>query len=274
MDIKHRKAIALLIALLLFTFSLPVIAEDSNVEEDIPTAVVGHSIKLPLQFQDDRGNCVALGEGYKDITIDSYVIEKPEGAKIDVDEEVGSATNLKNKGCTNIKISSDKVGLVNVQMVITVTDYNDSNLVYMSQLFVKFVPEKNKEIGAKVITMFIGEKNYVRDGEAKVAPIAPFIEGKYIYVPVRTLAEGFNAEINWDSESKTITLTREEMKVVMKSESKKIIKIVDGSTTTMEAETAPFIKEGVTLAPYRALGEVFCYKVIYDEQSKAISYTR
>ncbi len=274
MGLIHRRAITLLMILLLFTFSLPVIAEDSIVEENIPTSVVGQSIKLPLQFQDDRGNCVALGEGYKDITIDSYVIEKPEGAKVDVDEEVGSATNIKNKGCTNIKISSDKVGLVKVQMVITVKDYKDSNIVYMSQLVAKFVPKINEELGTKVITMFIGEKSYVQDGEAKVSPLVPFIDGGHIYVPVRILAEGFGTGIDWDSDSKIITLKREDMTIEIKNESKQITKKADGITTIIEAETTPFIKEGFTVVPYKALGEVFGYKVTYDEHSKAISYTR
>ncbi len=275
MGLIHKKTVTLLIVFLLLAFSLPVTAENPTVvAENVPNAVAGQSIELPLQFKDDRGNCVALGEGYKDISIDSYVIEKPEGAKVNVDEEIGSATNLKNKGCTDVKISSDKVGLVKVQMVITVTDNNDSNLVYMSQLGVKFIPEMNKEIGAKAITIFVGKKGYVQDGEAKVASIDPFVEDGHIYVPVRTLSEEFGAEIGWNSDSKTITLSREDMVVKIKNRSKEITKIADGITTIMEAETTPFIKEGITVVPYRALGEVFGYKVIYDEQSKAISYTR
>lgn len=275
MGLIHKKISALLITFLLFAYSSPVVAEQTNVsEENIPTAVVGQVIELPLQFQDDRGNCIALGEGYKDIIIDSYVTEKPEGAKVDVDTEVGFATNLKNKGRTNVKISSDKVGLVKVQMVFTVKDYKDSNIVYMNQVVARFVPEINVELGAKTITLFIGEKGYVQDGEAKVATMAPFNENEYIYVPVRTLAEGFGAEIGWNSDSKTITLTREDMVVEIKNGSKSITKVADGITTTIEAETAPLMKEGITVAPYRALGEAFGYKVIYDEQSKAISYTK
>lgn len=275
MVLIHRKYIILLVTVLLLVFNLPTMAENSNVvKEKIPTAVVGQSVEIPLEFKDDRGKCVALGEGYKNINIDSYVIQKPEGARVDVDEEVGYASKLKNTGCTEVKISSDRIGLVKVQMVITVKDYNDSNIVYMSELVAKFVPEINEDLGAKTITMFIGEKGYVQDNETKAAPIAPFIKEGYIYVPVRALADGFGAEIGWDSASKTITLTREDMVVKITNEAKNITKVIDGMITVVEAETAPYIKEGIAVVPYRVLGEAFGYKVSYDEQNKAISYTR
>ncbi|MDD7363769.1 MAG: copper amine oxidase N-terminal domain-containing protein [Peptoniphilus sp.] len=50
----------------------------------------------------------------------------------------------------------------------------------------------------QIVTMSIGKKDYVVDGEKKTMDVVPFIEKGSTYVPMRYVAEAFHKSVEWD----------------------------------------------------------------------------
>lgn len=100
--------------------------------------------------------------------------------------------------------------------------------------------------------------------ESDVAP--QIIDGRTM-VPVRAIFEGVGAEVDWNSDTKTITGSKNGINVVMTLDSNKAT--VNGNEITMDC--APLIIEGRTLAPARYVAEAFGCKVNWDSENKTVS---
>ncbi len=59
----------------------------------------------------------------------------------------------------------------------------------------------------KVIEMWVGKKEMLVNGLKVTNDVAPVIIGERTYVPVRFVAENLNCDVNWDGETRTVTLT-------------------------------------------------------------------
>lgn len=94
------------------------------------------------------------------------------------------------------------------------------------------------------------------------------IEGRTM-LPVRDIFEAVGAEVNWESETKTIISTKGLKSVSMSIGSD--VMYIDGSETTMDAK--PLIIDGRTLAPARYVAEAFGYDVEWDGESKTVIIT-
>ena len=62
--------------------------------------------------------------------------------------------------------------------------------------------------GDTVITVRIGEKQILANGAAVPLDTAAFIEGGRTYLPVRAVADALGAEVGWDGDTATATLTK------------------------------------------------------------------
>lgn len=240
-------------------------------------AEVGKAATVTVQLVDENGNKVAFGDEVGSVDFDSYVISKPAGANVSCDEASGFSKDLKEKGNATVDIKSNKAGEVKVQFVIKAPKTDGSaETTYTGVATAKFGAAVDTTLGAKAVTMFIGNTGYVQDGAVKTTDVAPFInpENNRTYVAVRALGEAFGAEADWDNTTKTATFTRPDMVVSITVGSNVITKVADGVTTTTEIDAPAFIKDGRTVLPFRAVGEAFGYKVGYDANTKAVSFTK
>lgn len=145
-----------------------------------------------------------------------------------------------------------------------------------SDFQVFFYPE-GQEPGsaAKRVVMFIGLKSYSQDGISKISEVAPFIKDGRTFVAVRPLAEAFGANIDWNAETQTVTLSRPDLTLKIMIGSNKIVKTANGITFSVNADVPAFITaEGRTVLPFRAIGEAFGVAVSYDAATQSVSYTQ
>lgn len=129
-------------------------------------------------------------------------------------------------------------------------------------------------VGAKNVTMFIGNAAYVQDGVAKVTDVAPFIKDNRTFVAIRPVADAFGCEIGWDEATQTVTLTRDDLTVTIVIGSSDILVVKDGVTTTVTADVPAFIQDGRTVLPFRAIGNAFGATVNYDAATQSVSYVQ
>lgn len=135
------------------------------------------------------------------------------------------------------------------------------------------VPASEKVVvGAKNVTMFIGNAAYVQDGVAKVTDVAPFIKDNRTFVAIRPVADAFGCEIGWDEATQTVTLTRDDLTVTIVIGSSDILVVKDGVTSTVTADVPAFIQDGRTVLPFRAIGNAFGATVNYDAATQSVSY--
>ena len=85
-------------------------------------------------------------------------------------------------------------------------------------------------------------------------------------VPVRTIFEALGANVDWDSDTKTIKAKKDNISVVMVISQDYIT--VNGETVDMDASA--MIMGGRTYAPARYVAEAFGYNVEWDSKSKTV----
>lgn len=100
----------------------------------------------------------------------------------------------------------------------------------------------------------------------------PYIAGEgTTLVPLRVITEAFGAEVNWEGETKTITLTYPDVNIVLQIDNI-VAKVNDHSETLPEAPALS--ANGVTMVPLRFISETFGAKVGYDNETQAITVTK
>ncbi len=108
------------------------------------------------------------------------------------------------------------------------------------------------------------------DGEAvdfeKYDNIKPIIHKGSALVPVRAVTEAYGATVEWDDETQTITITKDETVIVLQIGS--LTATVNGEEK--ELTVAPEIYKGRTLVPIRFVAEAFGLDVDWDNDSRTI----
>jgi len=98
------------------------------------------------------------------------------------------------------------------------------------------------------------------NGSELPTEVPPRIEGDRLMVPFRALAESLGAEVIWDQDNKTITLTRGDDQVVVTVD--KIEATINGET--YELDVPARIVDGRTLVPVRFISEALGAEVDYE----------
>jgi len=97
-------------------------------------------------------------------------------------------------------------------------------------------------------------------------PVPPRFVENYTFVPMRVIAEQFDAKIEWNNEKKMAVIQKQDKKITIFVGMKNVY--IDGFES--ELEVAPIIDEGTTLVPLRFIGEQFGVEFNYDNASKTV----
>ncbi|ERM92262.1 hypothetical protein O163_06520 [Caldanaerobacter subterraneus subsp. yonseiensis KB-1] len=89
----------------------------------------------------------------------------------------------------------------------------------------------------------------------------PIIKNNIALVPMRAFFEALGAKVNWKEKTKTVTAFRGKITTVQLIIGHKIAKV---NGKNYELIVAPQLINGSTYVPLRFVGEVFGYKVIYE----------
>lgn len=121
-----------------------------------------------------------------------------------------------------------------------------------------------------IVIFTIGSQTYTVNGQAQTMDAAPFIDASSsrTYVPVRFLAQALGASVDWNAQSKTVTLTDGGTTEAMVIGSTGLT--VNGQAQTMD--TAPHIvPPGRTVLPARWVAEAFGYTVTWDASAQTVT---
>lgn len=117
----------------------------------------------------------------------------------------------------------------------------------------------------------LGQASYTLNGSTVTMPVAPYAKNGRTYLPLRFCGNAIgidDANIWWDSATKTATLKKDNTIVQVKLGSQALY--VNGvQVSTMDV--APEAKDGYTMLPIRPVLEAFGAKVTYDAATQAIS---
>jgi hypothetical protein len=116
-----------------------------------------------------------------------------------------------------------------------------------------------KKLGKKGIATFV-------NGEEQQFDAAPMVKNGRTLVPFRAISASLKADVNYDSASKTVTVTREDVVVKLTLGSKTAL--VNGKEVTLDvpAET----KNGRVFVPMRFLSETLQAEVMYESESQSV----
>jgi hypothetical protein len=105
---------------------------------------------------------------------------------------------------------------------------------------------------------------YAADSQIKIDGVGissdakPETKNNRIMVPLRIISENLGAKVNWTKSE--VTLTKNEMKVMLKPNSKSAVK--NGKTLQLDVE--PYVKDDRMFVPLRFIAETFGSKVNYN----------
>jgi hypothetical protein len=120
--------------------------------------------------------------------------------------------------------------------------------------------KENKEnAGGKEITAFV-------NGEQPISDVAPMAKDGRTFLPFRAISQSLKADVSWNEEEKSVTVTRDGVEV----------KLVIGSTTAyvngqeVTLDSPPEILEGRTVVPVRFIAEAFGAIVLWEAESSSV----
>lgn len=110
-----------------------------------------------------------------------------------------------------------------------------------------------------------GVKLYV-NGEEPSFEVAPFIREGSTLVPFRAIAEALKAEVSWNSEERSVTVTRDGITVKL---------LIDSTTATVngrevQLEVAARIEAGSTVVPVRFISEALKADVQWEGETQSV----
>lgn len=127
-------------------------------------------------------------------------------------------------------------------------------------------------VGPETIKMYIHGKSMQVDSEWVMIDAAPYIKNSRTYVPIRALAEGFGANVDWDGSTGTVTIDMAGNNVSMAIGSSHYR--VNGISHVMDA-MPEVTSEGRTCVPVRFVAEALGFHVSpqYSWNGTTISVT-
>lgn len=132
----------------------------------------------------------------------------------------------------------------------------------------------DKDTDDNVVIMKIGKAQAVSNGEVKPIDsenpeVFPFIENDRTMVPLRFIAENFGAEVEWNEETREITMTLDDTVVKMTLDN--AVFTVNGEEKTLDAPAHITGDTGRTVVPVRAVLESFSKELYWNGNEQLIA---
>ncbi len=123
---------------------------------------------------------------------------------------------------------------------------------------------------AATIEFTIGEKDYNLEKNTVVSQstleAAPYVANDRTMVPIRVISEAFDANVKWNGEDKTVSISDDYKKIILTINSKTAL--VDDSEVTLDS--APVVINDRTFVPLRFISESLGYNVNYVNTTKQV----
>ena len=122
-----------------------------------------------------------------------------------------------------------------------------------------------------LVTMTMGSSDYIVNNKVIKDDPAPYIDSAWrTMVPIRALAESFDAEVNWDGDKNTVTINFDgDTQIVMTVGEKDCT--VDGADQTMDTEPVNTGSRVYVPVRFAAEGLGFTVTPLYNEAGTTAS---
>ncbi|HHW41593.1 MAG TPA: hypothetical protein GXX19_10680 [Syntrophomonadaceae bacterium] len=110
-----------------------------------------------------------------------------------------------------------------------------------------------------------GIKVFVK-GKQLTFDVPPVIKDGRTLVPVRAVTEGMGATVSWDEATRTVTIVKDNVTVILKIGSKTVN--VNGQEKLLDVPAQ--LQNSRTFVPLRLIGEAFNYNVQWDPNSQKV----
>ncbi|MFY0544526.1 N-acetylmuramoyl-L-alanine amidase [Brevibacillus sp. H7] len=108
--------------------------------------------------------------------------------------------------------------------------------------------------------------NLVIEGQTVEPDVPPVIQNDRTLVPIRVIAEGLGAEIDWNQETRTATIERNQQKLVLTLNS--ATAVLNGKAVKLDAP--PTVRNQRMLLPLRFVGEALGSTVGWDSTTRTV----
>lgn len=111
------------------------------------------------------------------------------------------------------------------------------------------------------------------DGKALKSDVPPTIVEGRTMVPMRVIFEELGASVTWIPDSQMIRATYREKIIDLKIDAKILMlcNVATGEIKRTELDVAPFITDGRTLVPVRAISEALGAEVGWDNDTRTVT---
>ena len=217
---------------------------------------------------------------YNDVTV-SVVKEDGKTAQVDgkivrafVDNQSNEDAIVTVKTLDNGKVE-DGEGQISVyatedteaDIVVVIQDASN-NGIYSGTL--QYTAGDGLTIAHHEVTMTIGSSQYVVDKQLFTMDAAPYVDSAWrTMIPIRALAEAFDAEVIWDQDEQTVTINYNEQTIVM-TVGETTYTVNDGEMTM---DTEPVNSGDRVYVPIRFVAEAMGFEVtpLYNANSSTAS---
>ena len=135
------------------------------------------------------------------------------------------------------------------------------SLIMLLSLFAAGVSAEGNEVTVKV-------NNFVVK-----SPVPAQIVNDRTVLPMRSVFESFGARVTWMEDEKIIFATKGNLLITMQIDNNvmSVQQIENDEIKEIELDTAPFMMDGSTMVPVRAVAESLGYNVGWEPETRTVS---
>lgn len=192
----------------------------------------------------------------KELLIAQYDELLATGNTADAEVLMGSINNIKVQMDV---LQNEMKQLINERFMIVKTLYSDEKLAEYDSAaaVINQMYEDAYTLGAGSIAI----KNNIIKFDSP-----PYLKGGVTLVPVRAITEELGAEVTWNEDTQTVTISKDNIVIEMTINSTTVL--INGNTVDMGI--AAEVTSGRTYVPLRFLAETFELAVAWDQETETI----
>jgi hypothetical protein len=233
---------------------ITVIHEDSGLMDSLTVAVSGRPRYLDTDVE-VAGNRATVTLTYLDR-------DRNPSAVLDKDE-AGYLVLLPD-GLTLVSQEDFEVGSTETSFVVEALSEQTYEIHVITDIgLLETITVDFMHLPAREVKMFIGSAHCLIDGKKVAMDMAPFITNSRTFVPVRFIAQAFGVDeddIDWEPRTglvEKIFIPYKNKLVTITIGSRTIYVVDDGVVSQVTSDAAASIRDGRTVLPLRAIGEIF-----------------